>query len=137
MMAFALALVAMAVPRWLALVRSAGQPDVTLREDAAAMELGELAERKEMLLQLIQSTEFDHKAGKITEDARDGSLRRLKREAVNVMKRMDEIGGTDDDLQAADALLEAQRASSLALDASAREAAETSASDLTPAEAVS
>ena len=94
-------------PRWVSLIRAAGAPDVTLREDEVTLELGQLAERKEMLMQLIQSTEFDFAAGKITDDARDATLKKLKREAVTVMKRMESIGGSAADVEAATSLLAA------------------------------
>ena len=106
-MATALVMVAAALPRWVSLIRAAGAPDVTLREDEVTLELGQLAERKEMLMQLIQSTEFDFAAGKITDDARDATLKKLKREAVTVMKRMESIGGSAADVEAASSLLAA------------------------------
>jgi hypothetical protein len=91
-------------------MKRAGTADVTLREDADTVKHGVLAERKEMLMTLIASTELDLATGKITEDVCERTLRGLKREAVTVIKQMEALGGDETDLEFAEAaLVDAER----------------------------
>ena len=76
--------------------------DTTLEEDQAAQWLGELAERREMVMQLILSTELDHQTAKISDEDRDKTLDRLKREAVFIMKQMDALAGEEVDVERAE-----------------------------------
>lgn len=80
---------------------------VDIEEDRDAVRLRELAERKQMVLQLIQSTKLDFETGKITNSDRDQTLKRLERQAVRLMKAMDELEGTEEDLARADRELDA------------------------------
>lgn len=86
---------------------------VDVEEDRDAVRLRELAERKQMVIQLIQSTRLDFETGKITEADRDLTLKRLERQAVRLMKEMDELAGTEEDLARVndelDAFIEASR----------------------------
>jgi hypothetical protein len=106
-LALAAAAVGLAVARAWVLLRNVDAPDLTLREDAATTAHGELAERKQMLLQLMDSTQLDFETDKISEEDRDRTLRALKREAVVVMKKMQELGGTEQDMERADRELDA------------------------------
>lgn len=106
-LALAAAAVGLAIARAWVLLRAVDSPDLTLREDAATTAHGELAERKQMLLQLMDSTQLDYETDKISEEDRDRTLRALKREAVVVMKQMQELGGSEQDIERAERELDA------------------------------
>ncbi len=116
-LAAAVVLFVAASSRLARLLGETGEPDITLDEDADATALGELAERKQMVMALMLSTRLDFEMEKIGEDDRDRTLGRLKSEAVAIMKRMDELGGTDADRQRAEQELDAFVESALGPDA--------------------
>lgn len=92
------------------IVRSATRNDGLdniLAEDGDAARLGELAERKEMIMQLILSTELDHQTEKISDQDRELTIARLKRDAVAVMKQMDKLAGDTVDTERAERELSA------------------------------
>lgn len=95
--AFAIAVVASSIAA-IGRRAAASEPDTSLDEDGDTFLLGTLAERKEMVMQLILSAELDHDMGKISDDDRDRTITRLKREAVEIMKRMDDLRGSDEDV---------------------------------------
>ncbi len=81
--------------------------DNILAEDGDASRLGELAERKEMVMQLILSTELDHQTAKISDQDRELTIARLKRDAVQIMKQMDALAGDVEDAERAERELSA------------------------------
>lgn len=100
--AFAVAVILGSASGIARLAGNRGEADALLDEDVDAAALGDLAERKEMVMQLILSTELDHQTGKISDEDREKTVTRLKREAVAIMKRMDALGGTDEDVARAE-----------------------------------
>ena len=100
-LALAVALVFTAASGIVSIARTDPRAFGTLAEDDDATELGNLAERKEMVMQLMLSTQLDRQTDKISDDDFDKTMARLKREAVAVMKRMDELGGEVDDIERA------------------------------------
>lgn len=104
--AFTAVLVVASVSGIVRIVRASAATDVTLGDDVETQLLGELTERKEMVMQLIMSTELDHQTSKISDEDRDKTLGRLKREAVALMKQIDLLGGTDEDVRRASDELE-------------------------------
>lgn len=101
LLAVAVAIVSVAAARLVRLGATRGA-DASLAEDPDAALLGRLAERREIIMQLMLSTTLDFEMGKITADDRDKTLERLKREGVAVAKRMQSLAGSDDDLAAVD-----------------------------------
>jgi hypothetical protein len=81
--------------------------DRSLAEDADASRLGELAERKEMVMQLILSTQLDLATGKISEEDHAKTYLSLRNDAGRIVKEMEALGGTEEDLAEVDADLEA------------------------------
>lgn len=106
-LAGAIALALGALVRIVAAARAPVHSDAQLAEDGDAARLGDLAERKEMVMQLILSTELDHQTHKISDEDRDKTLARLKREAVGLMKEMDTLAGDQVDTERADQELDA------------------------------
>lgn len=115
LLAAAIGVVAWAIGAAARVARASAAVDTTLEEDVDAFRLGELAERREMVMQLILSTELDHQTGKISDEDRDRTLARYKREAVVLMKEIDALGGEPEDLAAADQALEARLAEARAV----------------------
>lgn len=83
--------------------------DLTLEEDATMREVRELLSRKTMLLQLIQQTEQDLAVDRIEKGEAERMVQRYRREAVQVMRRLDELQGTAEDIASARELIEARR----------------------------
>lgn len=79
--------------------------------DEKALELDELIMRKAMLMRMIQSARLDLSTGKIEESDFHRIERQLRRETVQVMKRLDALRGSEDDLDRADDELDALFAS--------------------------
>lgn len=90
----------------LSVARRAPATDRSLAEDADASRLGELAERKEMIMQLILSTQLDLATGKISEQDHAKTYLSLRRDAARIVKEMEDLGGSEEDLQRVDADLE-------------------------------
>lgn len=90
--------------------RSSPATDRPLAEDADASRLGELAERKEMIMQLLLSTQLDLETGKISEEDHAKTCLSLRRDAAAVLKDMAALGGNEEDLERVDADLEAHLA---------------------------
>ena len=104
-LAFSAALIARSGARVVGVLRTSH--DSTLEDDSDLVSLGILAERKEMILQLITSTNLDHATSKISTEDRDRTLAQLKREGVGILRDIDALGGEPADLEAVDrALLE-------------------------------
>ena len=79
-----------------------------LTDDAASSRLLDLLSRKDLLLRAIQSTHLDFDTAKISADDRDRTIRRLESEAVEVLRAVDELRGTDVDIARARALIESE-----------------------------
>lgn len=79
-----------------------------LTDDAASSRLLDLLSRKDLLLKAIQSTHLDFDTAKISADDRDRTIRRLESEAVEVLRAVDELRGTDVDVARARALIESE-----------------------------
>lgn len=127
LLALSTAAVAVALVQAVRLLLRVGAPDTTLEQDAAAAQHGELAERKEMLMQLIESTRLDLETRKIGQEEHDRTMRSLKREAVAVLKEMEALGGTDSDIERAREALDATVAQLLASEEAAPRTAESPA----------
>lgn len=127
LLALSTAAVAVALVQAVRLLLRVGAPDTTLEQDAAAAQHGELAERKEMLMQLIESTRLDLETSKIGQEEHDRTMRSLKREAVAVLKEMEALGGTDSDIERAREALDATVAQLLASEEAAPRTAESPA----------
>lgn len=82
--------------------------DRTLREDVDARRLGELAARKAQVVRSIQSAHLDHETGKMSAEDHARAVRALEREAVVLMREIEGLGGTADDLERVDADIEAR-----------------------------
>jgi hypothetical protein len=92
-----------------AIVAAARRPpasDRSLAQDADASRLGELAERKEMIMQLILSTQLDLATGKISKGDYEKTYFLLRRDAGTIVREMESLGGSDEDLKRVDADLE-------------------------------
>lgn len=83
--------------------------DSTLVEDAATREVRELLSRKNMLLQLIKQTENDLDVDRIEQEEADRLIQRYRREAVQVLRRLDALQGTAEDIAFAREQIEARR----------------------------
>lgn len=81
--------------------------DTTVREDREAFEFQELLVRKRSLIAAIRGAELDCDTGKIAEADRDRVIARLEREAAVVMRKLDELSGSDEDIAAAAAQIDA------------------------------
>lgn len=79
----------------------------TFVRDQSALELDELVMRKAMLLRMIQSARLDAASDKIGENDFMRIEKQLRRETVQVMKRLDAVRGSDADLDRADDELDA------------------------------
>ena len=79
-----------------------------LTDDAASSRLLDLLSRKDLLLKAIQSTHLDFDTAKISADDRDRTIRRLESEAVEVLRAVDELRGTDVDIARARTLVESE-----------------------------
>jgi hypothetical protein len=79
-----------------------------LTDDAASSRLLDLLSRKDLLLKAIQSTHLDFDTSKISADDRDRTIRRLESEAVEVLRAVDELRGTDVDIARARTLVESE-----------------------------
>jgi hypothetical protein len=79
-----------------------------LTDDAASSRLLDLLSRKDLLLKAIQSTHLDFDTAKISADDRDRTIRRLESEAVEVLRAVDDLRGTDVDIARARALIESE-----------------------------
>ncbi|TVQ95293.1 MAG: hypothetical protein EA398_18025 [Deltaproteobacteria bacterium] len=80
--------------------------DTTVEVDDARLRLRELTERKAVLVELLRTTEDDFASEKIIEADYRRTRRSLEREALGVMRAIEELRGEEDDLAAADAALE-------------------------------
>lgn len=100
-LALALIVVGLAALRVARVVTRVNVETAAIADDAVASELRDLVARKELLMQAIQSTQLDFDTGKIAASDRDASVRRLEAEAVDVLRRIDEIRGSEQDLSAA------------------------------------
>jgi hypothetical protein len=100
-LALALVVVGVAMLRFVRVVSHLNVETAAIADDAVASELRDLVARKELLMQAIQSTHLDFDTGKIAASDRDASVSRLESEAVNVLRRIDEIRGSDSDLNVA------------------------------------
>ena len=95
-----------------------------LRSELLESELAQIEElvaRKASLLQNLRDLEFDYETGKLSEEDYDRLKRQHEREAVKVMKKLDELRGEDrrDDIdEAIEARLEQLRAERDELDVS-------------------
>lgn len=96
--------------RMVEVARSSPATDRPLAEDADASRLGELAERKEMIMQLILSTQLDLETGKISEEDHAKTYLSLRRDAAGIIKEMASLGGSEDDLERVDTDLQAHLA---------------------------
>lgn len=105
-LAFAVLAAIGAITRLFAVAKIAPASDRSLAEDADASRLGELAERREMVMQLILSTQLDLETTKISEEDHAKTYLKLRRDAVSIMKEMEALGGTEDDLSAVDSDLD-------------------------------
>jgi hypothetical protein len=83
-----------------------GGSNRTVDEDADAVLLDRLVERRETLVQLLVSTRLDREMGKIAPEDHERTAERLKKELVAVMKRVESLGGTDADMATVDSLLD-------------------------------
>lgn len=83
--------------------------DRSLEEDSAMREVRELLSRKTMLLQLIRQTELDLSEDRIESEEAQRVIQRYRREAVVVMRRLDELQGTAEDIEAARERMEERR----------------------------
>lgn len=106
-------------------LRSDPTRDRTLREDVDARRLGELAARKAQVMRSIQSASLDHATGKMSAEDHARTVRGLEREAVTLMREIDILGGSADDMAAVDADIDAhleaeRRAATAGLSAAAR-----------------
>lgn len=100
-LALALVVVGLAALRVARVVTRVNVETAAIADDAVASELRDLVARKELLMQAIQSTQLDFDTGKIAASDRDASIRRLESEAVDVLRRIDEIRGSEQDLTTA------------------------------------
>ncbi len=108
MLVGAASIVAMALRGVVDALRIDPAHDRTLREDVDARRLGELAARKTQVMRSIQSAHLDHETGKMSAEDHARAVRVLEREAVALMREIEEIGGTTDDLERVDADIEAR-----------------------------
>lgn len=102
----ALALVVVAIQ---AVIAASGRDpalDEVLAEDDASHELRELLTRKAMLMQLIRSAELDHEMGRTSDDEAKRLNERYRREAVQVMRKLDRLRGEEVDRARAEALVD-------------------------------
>ncbi|MFT6399914.1 MAG: hypothetical protein ACJAYU_004684 [Bradymonadia bacterium] len=106
MLAFAGLTVIASFGRLLVVAKRGPASDRSLAEDADASRLGELAERKEMVMQLILSTQLDLDTNKISDEDHAKTHLKLTKDAVAIMKEMEALGGTDEDLSAVDSDLD-------------------------------
>lgn len=94
----------LAAARAISILRAGGR-DATLQQDAEAVLLGELLERRRRLLEDIRVAGLDLDTGKMTADDHKRVVRRLEREVATVLRTLDELRGTDADREAAEAQL--------------------------------
>lgn len=80
--------------------------DATVEIDEARMRLRELTQRKAVLVELLRSTDDDLEAGKVDADDHRRTRRALEREAVGVMRQIEEMRGSPEDLAEADRALD-------------------------------
>jgi hypothetical protein len=92
------------------MVRAAQKAEsaMLLTDDAASSRLLDLLSRKDLLLKAIQSTHLDFDTAKISADDRDRTIRRLEAEAVEVLRAVDEMRGTEVDIARARTLIETE-----------------------------
>ena len=86
-----------------------GTLDSSLEEDMAMRDVRELLSRKTMLMQLIQQTENDLAVERIERGDAERVIQRYRREAVQVMRRLDALQGTAEDIARAREMIEERR----------------------------
>ena len=112
------ALVAAAIGRGIALLRAGQDADRSVDEDREIALLDELLAEKARLFDLMRSVDLDLSMSKISEADHKRTMRRLERDASYVLRQLDAVRGTAEDLGDAERLVQAHTS---AIEAAVRE----------------